>query len=67
MADGDAELRARLNEELGFYPASLDPASIAEYRREAAEEDGRPLIRVSPAEEIEGWYAVIGIRERAAS
>lgn len=34
----DAALRARLNEELGFYPASLDPESIAEYRRRAAGE-----------------------------
>ena len=37
----DAELRARLNEELGFYPAGLDPDSIAEYRREDAEERAR--------------------------
>jgi hypothetical protein len=67
MADGDAELRARLNEELGFYPASLDPASIAEYRREAAEEDGLPCIRFSPAEEIERWCLVTGTRGSAAS
>jgi hypothetical protein len=39
--DTAAALRARLNEELGFYPASLDPESIAEYRRRAAEEDER--------------------------
>lgn len=37
----DAELRARLNEELGFYPARLDPESIAEYRREDTEESER--------------------------
>ena len=36
-----AALRARLNEELGFYPASLDPESIAEYRRKAGDEDER--------------------------
>ena len=39
MRPGDdtaAALRARLNEELGFYPASLDPESIAEYRRSQA-------------------------------
>ena len=36
-----AAVRARLNEELGFYPASLDPESIAEYRRKAADEDER--------------------------
>ena len=44
MRPGDdtaAALRARLNEELGFYPASLDPESIAEYRRKAGEEDNR--------------------------
>ncbi len=39
MTDDDAAaLRTRLNNELGFYPASLDPESIAEYRRKAAEE-----------------------------
>jgi len=37
----DAELRAALNEELGYYPASLDPESIAEARRSAAEQARR--------------------------
>ena len=32
-----ADLRARLNDELGFYPARLDEESIAEYRRSTAE------------------------------
>ena len=36
-----AAVRARLNEELGFYPASLDPESIAEYRRKDAEDRER--------------------------
>lgn len=31
------DLRARLNDELGFYPARLDEESIAEYRRSTAE------------------------------
>ena len=68
MRPGDdtaAALRARLNEELGFYPASLDPESIAEYRRKAAEEDGRcrqPSPGISAVEEIERWFAVIGVR-----
>lgn len=39
MTDDDvAALRTRPNKELGFYPASRDPKSIAEYRRKAAEE-----------------------------
>ena len=62
---GDAELRARLNAELGFYPASLDEKSIAEYRRKAAEDSGIPVVRYSPVEEIETWYAVIGLRPSA--
>ena len=33
-----ADLRARLNEELGFYPAKLDGESVAEYRRQEAED-----------------------------
>ena len=37
----DADLRARLNEELGFYPARLDPESVVHYRREDAEERER--------------------------
>lgn len=37
----DAELRAALNEELGFYPADLDPESIARHRRAAAEQADR--------------------------
>lgn len=37
----DAELRSRLNDELGFYPAKLDNESIAEYRRAAAEQADR--------------------------
>ena len=61
----DAELRARLNAELGFYPASLDEKSIAEYRRKAAEDSGIPVVRYSPVEEIETWYAVIGLRPYA--
>lgn len=36
-ADEAAALRAALNEELGFYPANLDEASIGEYRRKDAE------------------------------
>ena len=48
MPEGDAELRARLKEELGFYPASLDPASIAEHRRKTAEADGRPVPPAPP-------------------
>ena len=63
--DTAAALRARLNEELGFYPASLDPESIAEYRRKAAEEDGRcrqPSPGISAVGEIQRWYAVIGVR-----
>ncbi len=48
MAEGDAELRAQLNKELGFYPASLDPASIAEYRRRAAEDDSGTAVPASP-------------------
>ena len=93
----DAALRARLNEELGFYPASLDPESIARYRREAAGgvvrrtrvtekqydqdeiearkkkytrgwivEPEEPNPGISAGEEIERWYAVIGVRGRAA-
>ena len=31
-----ADPRARLNEELGFYPAGTDPESVARHRREAA-------------------------------
>ena len=101
MADGDAARRAQLNEELGFYPASVDEESVAEYRRRAAAADGgtavtsfpaapkertamtedeeiearkkkaergwlvepeRPRIGFSPSEEIEKWYAVIGVR-----
>lgn len=104
---GDAELRARLNAELGFYPASLDEKSIAEYRRKAAEdgdipgsgdlgflglrtekaevsedeeiearkkkaergwlvEPERPRVGYSPVEEIETWFAVIGLRPYGA-
>ena len=37
----DAELRAALNEELGYYPANLDPESITEARRSTAEQAGR--------------------------
>ena len=36
-----ADLRARLNEELGFYPARLDEESVAEYRRSSAEQAER--------------------------
>ena len=32
------EERAALNEELGFYPFKLDDESVAEYRRQAAED-----------------------------
>ena len=63
MRPGDdtaAVLRARLNEELGFYPASLDPESIAEYRRKAA--PPKPNPGISTVEEIQRWYAVIGVR-----
>ena len=68
MRPGDdtaAAVRARLNEELGFYPASLDPESIAEYRRKAAEEDGRcrqPNPGFNAVAEIQRWYAVIEVR-----
>ena len=34
-----ASRRAQLNEELGFFPASVDPESAARHRREAAESD----------------------------
>ena len=34
-----ARLRAQLNEELGFFPASVDPESAARHRRETAESD----------------------------
>ena len=68
MRPGDdtaAAVRARLNEELGFYPASLDPESIAEYRRKAAEEHER-CRQLSPGitavEEVQRWYAVTGVR-----
>ena len=37
----DAEFRAQLNEELGFYPANLDEESVAGYRREHAEDRER--------------------------
>lgn len=37
----NAELRAQLNEELGYYPASLDPGFIAEARRASAEQAER--------------------------
>ena len=33
----DKQRRAALNDELGFYPASLDPESVGRYRREAPE------------------------------
>ena len=36
-----AVLRARLNDELGFYPANLDEESIAEYRRANAIDEER--------------------------
>ncbi len=36
-----AILRARLNDELGFYPANLDEESIAEYRRRDSEDRER--------------------------
>ena len=41
--DGDraAATRAALNDELGFYPATLDDESIAEYRRKDAEDRER--------------------------
>ena len=32
------EERAALNDELGFYPANLDDESVAEYRRQEAED-----------------------------
>ncbi len=35
-----ATLRARLNEEPGFYPANLDAESIPEYRSKDAEDRG---------------------------
>ena len=36
-----AALRAKLDDELGFYPANLDEVSIAEYRREDSEDRER--------------------------
>lgn len=33
--DTGRRIRAALNDELGFYPASVDPESVARYRREA--------------------------------
>lgn len=101
---GDAELRARLNAELGFYPASVNEESVARHRDKAAAEDARtltaavvgftgertemseqeeiearkkkaergwlveperPRVVYSPGEEIEKWYAVIGLRPSA--
>jgi hypothetical protein len=35
------QIRAALNDELGFYPASVDPESVARYRREAPERRAR--------------------------
>ena len=35
-AGAKTDLRARLNGELGFYPAGPDPGSVACHRREAA-------------------------------
>jgi len=40
-AAATADLRARLNDELGFYPARLDEESIAEYRRANAIDEER--------------------------
>ncbi len=38
MTDSDeAQLRAALAQELGFWPASTDPESVERYRREAAD------------------------------
>ena len=34
-----ARLRAQLNEELGFFPASVDPESVTRHRRETAESE----------------------------
>ena len=50
--DGDtaASRRAALNDELGFYPARLDEASIAEYRRRDARD----------REQIEGYRRMYG-------
>jgi len=45
-----ADLRARLNDELGFYPARLDDESIAEYRRRGARD----------REQIEGYRRMYG-------
>ena len=36
-----ADLRARLNDELGFHPARLDEESIADFRRSTAEQAER--------------------------
>ena len=36
MTDDEAQLRAVLAQELGFWPASVDPESVERYRREAA-------------------------------
>lgn len=37
----NARLRAQLNEELGYYPASLDPRFIADALRASAEQAKR--------------------------
>jgi hypothetical protein len=36
MTDDEAQLRAALAQELGFWPARVDPESVERYRREAA-------------------------------
>lgn len=50
MVDDDAARRAQLNDELGFYPVSLDEDSVAEYRRRAAaQDDGTAVTSFSAA------------------
>jgi len=51
MTEGsDAELRASLHEELGFYPANLDDESIAGYRRESVDDkSGTPASSANTA------------------
>lgn len=38
------QIRAELNDELGFYPASVDPESVARYRRETPEHPRKSVV-----------------------
>ena len=64
MTDDDAAaLRARLNEE--SEQDEID-ARRKKYTRGWLVEPAKPNPGISPTEEIERWYAVIGVRGRAA-